>query len=83
MQKFKPLFTEHFSKIYSKLDKNIKERVDKAIFKILEKPNLGKPLKYELAGLRSEHIGKFRILYEIKGNNIIFHSFEHRKKAYR
>ena len=83
MQRFKCLFTENFSRIYSKLNKNLKERVDKAINKILEKPEVGKPLKYDLAGLRSERIGKFRILYEIRGNVIIFHTFEHRKVVYR
>lgn len=82
MSKFKPLFTENFSHTYSKLDKSIKERVDKSIKKILERPELGKPLKYELAGLRSEHVGKFRVVYEIKGNTVIFYTFEHRKKVY-
>lgn len=77
------LFTEKFSSQYIKLDKVLKVRVDKAIEKILKNPELGKPLKYDLAGLRSERIGKFRIIYEIKGEVIIFYTFEHRKKAYR
>ena len=83
MLKFKPLFTDDFSKIYSRLDKQEKERVDKAIDKLLIKPELGKPLRYELAGLRSEHVGKFRLLFEIKEDTVIFHTFEHRKKVYR
>jgi mRNA interferase RelE/StbE len=83
MVKFKPLFTVEFSKIYSKLNKELKERIDKAIDKILLSPEKGKPLKYELAGLRSARIGKFRLLYEIKGDTIIFHTFEHRKKVYK
>lgn len=82
MAKFKPFFTDDFSKIYSKLDKPLKERVDKAIDKILTKPELGKPLKYGLVGLRSERIGKFRLLFEIRGSTVIFHTFEHRKKVY-
>jgi mRNA-degrading endonuclease RelE of RelBE toxin-antitoxin system len=70
MPKFKPLFTNNFSHAYSKLDKSIKERLDKFIKKILEKPESGKPLRYELSGLRSEHVGKFRVLYEIRDNVI-------------
>lgn len=77
------LFTEDFSNIYSKLDKNIKTIVDKSIEKILNKPELGKPLKYSLHGLRSERIGTFRLIYEIKGEFIVFHSLEHRKKVYK
>lgn len=77
------VFTEKFAAEYVKLDKNLKNLVDKAIKKILEKPELGKPLMYGFAGLRSERIGKFRLIYEEKGNAIILHAFEHRKKAYR
>jgi len=83
MPKFKPLFTEVFSRHYSKLDKSVKDILDKSIGKILESPEFGKSLKYELAGLKSEHIGKFRLIYEIKGDSVIFHTFEHRKKVYR
>jgi len=83
MAKFKLLFTEDFSKVYSKLDKQLKERVDKAIDKVLLKPELSKPLRYGLAGLISEHVGKFRLLFEIKEDTVIFHAFEHRKKVYR
>jgi len=77
------VFTEKFASDYEKLDKGMKLRVDKAVQKIVEKPELGKPLTYGLAGLRSERIGKFRVIYEEKGNTIIFHLFEHRKKVYK
>jgi len=77
------LFTEKFASEYEKLDKSLKIRVGKAIQKIIDKPELGKPLMYSFAGLRSERVGKFRIIYEEKGNSIIFHMFEHRKKVYR
>jgi len=77
------VFTEEFADTYSKLDRNIKTILDKSIEKILNKPELGKPLKYSLHGLRSEKVGSFRLIYEIKGDFIIFHSFEHRKKVYK
>ena len=77
------IFTEKFTTEYENLDKSLKVRVDKAIQKILEKPVLGKPLMYGLSGLRSERVGKFRLIYEEKGSAIIFHTFEHRKKVYR
>ncbi|MGC9200932.1 MAG: type II toxin-antitoxin system RelE family toxin, partial [Candidatus Aenigmatarchaeota archaeon] len=49
----------------------------------LENPELGKPLKYSFKGLRTERVGKFRIIYEIEGNIVVFHTFEHRKKVYK
>ena len=77
------IFTEKFAAEYEDLDKSLKVRVDKVIQKILDKPHLGKPLMYSYTGLRSERVGPFRLLYEEKGNIIIFHTFEHRKKVYR
>ena len=77
------IFTEKFAAEYEKLDRDLKLRVDKTIQKVIEKPVLGKPLMYGLSGLRSERIGKFRLIYEEKGSAIIFHTFEHRKKVYR
>lgn len=77
------VFTEKFAAEYIKLDRNLKALADKAIQKILEKPELGKPLMYGFAGLRSERTGKFRLIYEEKGTTIIIHAFEHRKSIYR
>lgn len=58
-------------------------RVDKSIQKILDNPELGKPLAFELHGFRSERIGPFRLIYEMRGDVVVFHTFEHRKKVYR
>lgn len=83
MPRSKPFFTNEFSEIYDKLDKQLKDRVDKVISKILEKPQLGKPLSFGYAGKRNERIGPFRLIYEIKGDIVILLTFEHRKKVYR
>ncbi len=77
------LFTENFSRAYIKLDKSLKLVIDKMINKILNKPELGKPLKHNLHGLRSERRGSVRLIYEIKNDIIIFHILKHRKKVYR
>ena len=66
-----------------KMDSGLREQVFKKINKVLKLPELGKPLKYSLHGLRAERIGAFRLVYEIKDDMVVFHTLEHRKKVYR
>jgi mRNA-degrading endonuclease RelE of RelBE toxin-antitoxin system len=65
MEKFEPFFTIQFSRTYSKLSVVLKERVDKAIRKLCKNPELGKPLRYALKGVRRIHIGPFVLMYTI------------------
>lgn len=68
----------------TKKDKPLAERLARAILKLEENPYLGKPLSYDLSGLRSLRVGKYRILYEIDENErkIILRAVSHRKKSY-
>ncbi|MAG22038.1 MAG: plasmid stabilization protein [Candidatus Diapherotrites archaeon] len=66
-----------------KLDKSIAMQVLKGVEKIAEKPFLAKPLSNVFKNKRSEHTGKYRVVFSIKGNTIIIAKIEHRKKAYR
>lgn len=75
--------SKDFDETLKKLDNNLREQVIKKMDKILRLPVSGKPLRHNLGGLRSERIGPFRLVYEIKGDLIIFHSFGHRKNVYR
>jgi mRNA interferase RelE/StbE len=79
---YTPKFTDKFLDDTKKLKGELKRHLEKAVKKILEKPFLGKPLTHTYRGLRSERVGKFRIIYEIETNIVIFHIFEHRKKVY-
>jgi mRNA-degrading endonuclease RelE of RelBE toxin-antitoxin system len=81
--KYIPKFTDQFLEDTKGLKGPLRKRLKKAVEKILERPELGKPLRYTFKGLRSERVGKFRIVYEIAGKFIIFHTFEHRKKIYK
>lgn len=65
-----------------KLDKHKKGILLKRIEKILENPQLGKPLHAPLQNYRSERIEHFRIVYTITRGTVLFVIFEHRKKAY-
>lgn len=66
-----------------KLDKTTVKQIIKAIGKISENPLLAKPLSNVFKNFRSEHCGKYRIVFSIKTNTIIIAKIEHRKKAYR
>jgi len=45
------------------LHPRLKHKVKKALAALADDPFLGKPLKYELEGLSSYRIGRFRIIY--------------------
>jgi mRNA interferase RelE/StbE len=49
----------------------IKRKVRAALQTIVEAPTSGKPLKKELAGLRSYRIGRFRIVYRIAADRLV------------
>ena len=65
-------------------DKPLAERLAKAILKLEDNPHLGKPLSYDLSGLWSLRVGKYRIIYEINENEkkVILRAVSHRKKSY-
>jgi len=44
-------------------DSIIKEQVKKQIKKMLENPEIGKPMRYARKGTREIHIGSFRLAY--------------------
>ncbi len=52
----------------TKKDKPLAEKLARAILKLEENPHLGKPLSYDLSGLRSLRVGKYRIIYKINGS---------------
>ncbi len=80
----KLIYTEEFKGDLRKIrDKKIQARIKKIIQKIIDNPEIGKTMRYELFPLRSIRIPPFRVLYELKSDIIILHKFEHRKKVYR
>ncbi|MEK6946730.1 MAG: type II toxin-antitoxin system RelE/ParE family toxin [Nanoarchaeota archaeon] len=65
-----------------KKDKVLLERLHKKIDEILENPEHYPIKKYELKGKRSAHVGSFVIVFEIKGDEVIFWKFKHHDFAY-
>jgi addiction module RelE/StbE family toxin len=80
----KILFSESFKKDYKKIkDISLRKKIIKAISKLPDSPELGKPLKYCYKGNRRLRVDPFRIFYRLEGDIIRITNFEHRKKAYR
>lgn len=53
------------------LHPSIKRKVRAALRAIVEAPTCGKPLKEELAGLRSFRLGRYRIVYRLAEDRTI------------
>jgi len=82
--KLRIFYTEEFKKDIEKIkDKEIKERLKKIIKKLRENPEVGKPLRYRLSGLRSIKVSSFRIIYRVEDDKIILLKFGHRKTIYK
>lgn len=80
----KIFYTEEFRKdVKSIKDENIKNRLKKIIEKICQNPEIGKPLRYSLSGLRSIKMKSFRVIYKIERDKLILLKFRHRKSAYK
>jgi len=77
------IYTEKFEKEFKKSDNSMKEKAIKQIKKIIENPETGKPLRYNLKGERTVYVWPFRILYCYSENTISFLRFEHRKEVYK
>jgi len=71
-----------FIKQTKHLDSFLLEKLKKQIMKIIENPNVGKPLKY-VRGERSLYIKPFRFVYAIRGDELILLKFDHRKRVYK
>lgn len=76
------IYTEKFEREFKKADNSIKERAIKQIKKIIENPDVGKPLRYNLKGERTVYVKPFRIIYSFFENTISLLRFEHRGDVY-
>lgn len=67
-----------------KCDKDIRNRIIKSLRKLENEPESGKPLTSILTGLWSLRIGDYRVIYQIKNNELIILVVKigHRKNVY-
>ena len=55
--------SDNFKTKYNKLDTSIRIKVKKIILKMLENPEISKPMKYNRVGTRELYIKPFRLSY--------------------
>jgi len=67
-------------KIHRMKSNSVKERIKNQIKKILENPEIGKPMRYARKGTRELYIGSFRLSYAYlkNENKIIFLDLYHK-----
>ncbi|MAH03457.1 hypothetical protein CMI39_01580 [Candidatus Pacearchaeota archaeon] len=75
--------TDNFTKATEKIKDNlIKVKVKKQIIKIIQNPEIGKPMRNVRKGTREVYISPFRLSYTYikKENKVIFLELYHKKK---
>ncbi len=55
--------TENFLKQLKKIDKSVLDRIEKLIIKIINNPEIGKPMRYDRKGTRELYLSSFRLSY--------------------
>lgn len=55
--------SKNWTSAYAKTDKSFREQVDKLLRKIIDNPEIGKPMKFGRKGTREVYVGMFRLSY--------------------
>ena len=77
------VFSDEFRREFMKIkDKTTRLKIIKQLKKLSNKPETGKPLKYNLKNHRSIRVPPFRIIYRLEKEKIIINCFDHRKDVY-
>ena len=74
-------YKNNFLKVIKKIkDSATKEKVKKQIEKIIENPEIGKPMRYERKGTRELYVAPYRLAYAYlpSENKIIFLDIYHK-----
>ena len=75
--------TLEFDREFAALDNSIQIQISHRFKKIQEKTELGKPLENRFKGMKSEHIGGWRIVYWFDENYVYLMRCRKRKKSYK
>ncbi|MGB9740396.1 MAG: type II toxin-antitoxin system RelE family toxin [Candidatus Bathyarchaeia archaeon] len=81
--KFEIRFTPRFLKNIKALDRDVQVRMLREINILKTNPYVGKPLRGEWKGVYSLRVGDYRVLYQVKKNEVFLLVVGHRKRVYR
>ena len=82
---FQPITTYYFERKFKKLTKKdslLKERIIRKLQEVIDNPDIGKPKRHALLGLRSVHIDPFVVAYVIIKDTVLLINFDHHDKVY-
>jgi len=82
---FQPITTYYFERKFKKLTKKdslLKERIIRKLQEVIDNPDIGKPKRHALRGLRSVHIDPFVVAYVIIKDTVLLINFDHHDKVY-
>ncbi len=81
---FSIIFDKKAATYFKKLDSENKIRIGKKLEDLKINPELGKSLTGNLSGLWSLRIGKYRLVYQIKNQELVIFILDlgHRKNIY-
>ncbi|MGQ9595909.1 MAG: type II toxin-antitoxin system RelE family toxin [Thermoproteota archaeon] len=82
-EKFEVKSTPLFLKRIKVLSEEVQIRILREVKVLKTNPYIGKSLRGEWKGILSLRVGNYRILYQIKGNEIILLAVGHRKHVYK
>ncbi|MEK6792459.1 MAG: type II toxin-antitoxin system RelE/ParE family toxin [Nanoarchaeota archaeon] len=68
--------TQKFIQQVKKIDGSYIERIQNLITKIIENPEIGKPMKYDRKGIREVYINPFRLAYSYDKSTEILYLLE-------
>jgi len=77
------ILTAEFEGEVKKLDGTTKNKVKKQIKKLVENPELGKPLKWSLKGNRVVRVPPYRLIYSFSKSTLVLLRLAHRKNVYK
>jgi len=74
--------TPVYDKQFDKLDKRQQKLILKKMDKVIEQPNLGKPMHKPMQNRRSERVENLRIIYKYEQDHVTFLYFDDRGHVY-
>ena len=65
--------SDNFKRIYQKIDKSLKIKLNKLLLKIINNPEIGKPMKYGRKDTREIYMKPFRVSYSFEYSTLILY----------
>ena len=73
------VFDSHFKNSVKKIrDAAVKENLKKQIAKLIENPEIGKPMRFGRKGTRELYVAPYRLSYAFQSNKIILLALYHK-----